>query len=152
MGPMVTFVVRAGTMRSVTLRRLVIGLLLTAGIGIFLLSGRYGVSDPKPLVTDSAVEAFIPANNSPNVPRQTEIGIDLADGWTGKLNINGIDIPDDQLRRNEPLNQLFFTPGPGKEIERLGPGPVFAIATIWRSIASETEADGRQVRWAFSVV
>lgn len=147
-----TFAVRAGTMRGVTLRRLVIGLLLAAGIGIFLLSGRYGVSDPTPPITDSAVEAFTPANASPNVPRQTEIGIDLADGWTGTLSINGLDIPEDQLRRNEPLNQLFFTPGPGMEIEQLRPGAVFVIATIWRPTASETEADGRQVRWAFNVV
>lgn len=149
---MVTFVVRAGTMRGVTLRRLVIGLLLAAGIGIFLLSGRYGVSDSKPKVTDSAVEQYFPTDKSPNVPRQSEIGIDLADGWTGgALIINGIPIPEDQLRRNDPLNQLFFTPGPGTEIEVLRPGPVYAIATIWRPANSETEADGRQVRWAFTV-
>lgn len=133
-------------------RRLVIGLLLALGIGLFLLSGRYGVSDPTPDITDSAVEQFIPGNASPNVPRQSEIGLDLAAGWTGVLSVNGRDIPEDQLRRNEPLNQLFFTPGPGKEIEQLRPGPVYVIATIWRPAANETQADGRQVRWAFNVV
>jgi hypothetical protein len=135
----------------VTLRRLVIGLLFALGIGVFLLSGRYGVSDPKPTVHDSAVEAFIPADKSPDVPRQGEIGIDLASGWTGSFIINGLPIPDDELRRNDPLNQLFFTPGPGKEIDKLPPGPVFVIATIWRPSHGETAADGRQVRWAFTV-
>ena len=138
-------------MASVTLRRLVIGLLLALGIGLFLLSGRYGVSDSKPTVTDSAVEALIPADKSPDVPRQSEIGIDLANGWTGKLIVNGVEIPEDQLRRNDPLNQMFFTPGPGKEIEKLPPGPVYVIAVIWRPTDNQTEADGRQVRWAFTV-
>jgi hypothetical protein len=135
----------------VTLRRVVIGLLLALGVGLFLLSGRYGVSDDSPQATDSAVEQLIPGDKSPNVPRQSEIGIDLATGWTAKLNINGFNIPEDQLRRNEPLNQVFFTPGEGKEIEVLRPGPVFVIATIWRPDLSQTEADGRQVRWAFTV-
>lgn len=148
---MVALAAGAGSIRAVTLRRLVIGLLLVLGIGAFLLSGRYGVSDGKPVVTDSAVEQFMPADKSPNVPRQSEIGIDLAEGWTASLNINGLPIPEDQLRRNEPLSQVFFTPGPGKEIEVLRPGPVYVIATIWRPTEGETQADGRQVRWAFIV-
>lgn len=142
-----------GQTRAVTLRRAVIGLLLAAAAGAWFLAGRYGVDTTEELkVTDAAVEQLIPADASPNVLRQAEIGIDLATGWTGVLAINGVEIPEDQLRRNEPLNQVFYTPGEGKEIERLPAGPVVVVATIWRPVSGETRQDGRQVVWRFTVL
>jgi hypothetical protein len=134
------------------LRRIVISLLLVVAVGMFWLAGRNGDNDPKPTINESAVEALIPADGSPSVLRQAEIGIDLKDGWTGELTINGHFIPEDQLRRNDPLNQLFFTPGPGKEIERFSAGTVIVVASVWRPIDGETRDDGRQVVWRFNVV
>jgi hypothetical protein len=134
------------------IRRVVLTLLVLVGIGMFWLAGRNGNADPKPTVSESAVEALIPADGSPSVLRQAEIGIDLKDGWTGELTINGRYIPDDQIRRNEPLNQLFFTPGPGKEVERLDAGTVIVVASVWRPIDGETREDGRQVVWRFNVL
>ena len=134
------------------LRRLVIGLLLLAALGAFYLAGRNGNTDPPPVATLGAVEALIPANGSPSVVRQAEVGIDLADGWTGELTIDGVFIPDDQIRRNDPLNQLFFTPGEGQEIERLDAGRVLVVASVWRPIDGETREDARQVSWTFSVL
>ena len=140
-------------MAAVTARRIVIGLLLVAAFGAFALAGRYGVDSTEDLTAlDSAVEQLIPGDGSPNVLRQAEIGIDLATGWTGELSINGTPIPDDQLRRNDPLNQLFFTPGEGKEIERLPAGTVVVVASIWRPVAGETRADSRPVVWRFTVL
>jgi hypothetical protein len=133
------------------MRRIVIALLLLSAVGLLYAAGRNGNTDPKPIVTDM-VEAVIPANGSPAVLRQAEIGIDLAAGWTGELNINGVPIPDDQIRRNDPLNQLFFSPGEGKEIEQLGAGRVFVVASIWNFAAGETRDDARQVTWAFTAV
>ena len=134
------------------LRRIVLTLLVFVGIGMFWLAGRNGNADPKPTINEAAVEQLIPADGSPSVLRQAEIGIDLRDGWTGELTINGRFIPDDQIRRNEPLNQLFFTPGPGKEIERLDAGTVIVVASVWRPIDGETREDGRQVVWRFKVL
>lgn len=130
-----------------------IGLLLLAAAGTWALAGRYGVDGTEDIkLTDAAVEQLIPGDGSPNVLRQSEIGIDLATGWTGVLAVNGVEIPEDQYRRNDPLNQVFFTPGEGKEIERLPAGPVIVTATIWRPVQGETRDDGRQVVWRFNVL
>jgi len=134
------------------IRRVVIGLLLLAAVGAFYAAGRNGNTDPEFADATGAVQQLIPAPNSPAVLRQAEIGIDLADGWTGELTINGVFIPDDQLRRVDPLNQILFTPGEGREIERLQAGRVTVIANVWRPIDGETREDGRPVSWSFSVV
>jgi hypothetical protein len=134
------------------IRRLVIGLLLIGAVAAFYAAGVNGNTDPAPDITESAVEALIPENGSPSVLRQAEIGIDLAAGWTGDLTINGVPIPDDQLRRVDPLNQVLFTPGEDKEIERLNAGRVLVVANIWRPVDGETRADARTVAWSFSVV
>lgn len=134
------------------LRKVVIGALLMAAFGAFYAAGRNGNADPEPVLTERAVEELIPAPGSPSVLRQAEIGIDLTDGWTGELTINGVFIPDDQIRRNDPLNQLFFAPGEGKEIERLNAGRVFVVASIWNFAAGETRANARPVSWSFSVL
>ncbi len=134
------------------MRRAVIWLLLVVAVGMFWLAGRNGNADPEPVLTESAVEQLIPADGSPSVLRQAEIGIDLKDGWTAELSVNGTPIPDDQLRRNDPLAQVFFTPGPGKEIQTLPAGQVIVVASVWRPIDGETREDGRQVVWRFSVL
>ena len=136
-----------------TIRRVVLSLLVVAGFGMFWLAGHNGLSGKvPPLATDSAVEALVPSDGSPNVLRQSEIGIDLADGWVATLAINGRDIPDDQLRINAPLNQYFFTPGPGKEIETLNAGTVIVVANIWKPVDGETRKDARQVIWRFRTI
>lgn len=134
------------------LRRVVIGLLLLTAVGLLYVAGRNGTTEPEPILTEGAVEAVIPGNGSPSVLRQAEIGIDLAAGWTGELNINGVPIPEDQLRRVDQLNQLFFMPGEGKEIERLAAGRVLVIASIWKFDEGETREDARQVTWSFTTL
>ena len=134
------------------MRRVVLALLLIVAVGMFWLAGQNGNADPEPTVSESAVEQLIPGDGSPSVLRQAEIGIDLKDGWTAELSVNGVPIPDDQLRRNDALAQVFFTPGPGKEVERFDAGTVIVVASIWRPIDGETREDGRQVVWRFKVL
>jgi hypothetical protein len=139
--------------RGVSVRRLVLTLLVLGAVALFWLAGHVGKSgDIEPTVADSAVEALIPTDGSPNVLRQAEIGIDLTDGWVASLAINGHDIPDDQLRVNAPLNQFFFTPGKGKEIEQYNAGTVIVVASIWKPVDGETRADARQVIWRFRTI
>ena len=136
-----------------TVRRGVLALLLLVAVGAFYAAGHNGKSgDVEPTVTDSAVEELIPADGSPNVLRQAAIGIDLTTGWVASLAINGREIPDDQLTINAPLNQFLFTPGPGKEIERLNAGTVIVVASIWKPVDGETRADARQVVWRFRTI
>ena len=134
------------------LRRVLVVAVLLVAVGLVALSSRYKGEPSDPTTLDSAVQRLIPADESPAALRQAEIGIDLAPGWTAVLTINGVRIPEDEYRRNDPENQIFFTPRRGRVIEELAPGRVVAVATIWRPVDQQTETQGsRQVTWNFRV-
>ncbi|MBA2437658.1 MAG: hypothetical protein H0V52_04805 [Acidimicrobiia bacterium] len=135
---------------SATVRRVVTGAVLLLALGGFVYAFSLGQGSTDIIPTGDAVEQLVPPQGS-QVLRQSEIGIDLAPEWTGVLQINGVEIPEDQLRRVPAQNQVFFTPGPGREIEELPPGPVNVVALIWRPVAGETREDADTVRWSFQV-
>ena len=135
----------------VTRRRVVITALLVFAVGLLVWAARF-TADPQPRAAgriDSAVEQLVPGNGDAAL-RQSQIGVDLEPGWTGVLAVDNQEIPEDQLRRNDPLNQFFFTPGEGRVIEELDPGEHHASALIWRT-ESQTRDDGRTVPWSFRV-
>jgi hypothetical protein len=134
-------------------RRIVTGALLLLALAILVYGGTQKADAPlEASQLDPAVEMFTPVQDSSGNLRQAEIGIDLAPGWTGDLVINGVNIPEDQLRRNEPLNQFFFQPGQGKEISKLPPGLVTATAIIWQPLNGGSRTVGsHSVTWRFSV-
>ena len=134
------------------LRRAVIGGLLLVALGLFVFAGSKGADKVPATSISSAVQFLIPDNGSPSVLRQAEIGIDLEPGWVAVLTINGIEIPEDQYRRVDPENQVFFAPGEGKEIDQLDPGRVTVTALAWRPVDGETRANARPITWSFNVV
>lgn len=131
--------------------KLGVTVLLAFAVGLVWWAGTLRGDPPDPQLLDAAVEHVVPTDGSPAVVRQARIGIDLAPGWTGVLRINGLEIPEDQLDRNDPLNQIFFTPGVGKDIEQLRPGRVVVHALIWRGGFGETRDQARTVTWQFRV-
>lgn len=132
------------------MRRAVYALLIGVAAGLLWWGASLKADPVEPSMVDAAVENLQPPFDSPGAPRQTPITIDLAPGWTGILQVNGIEIPEDQLVRNEPLNQVTFVPGPGQEIEQLPAGRVVVRAIIWRPLAGETRDNGsRVVTWQF---
>ena len=134
------------------LRRFVTTALLLVAGAVLVYGATQKADPPAPTTLDVAVEALTPSRESTGNLRQGEIGIDLASGWTGDLRINGLDIPEDQLRRNDPLNQFFFLPGQGQEIEEVPPGRVVVTAFIWRPLQGESRESGsRSVTWTFTV-
>jgi len=135
----------------ITTRRVVITALLIFAVGLLVWVARFTDDNEEQGVgrIDSAVERVVPGNGDAAL-RQSEIGVDLEAGWTAVLAIDGQEIPEDQLRRNEPLNQVFFMPGAGQVIDELPPGPHQASALIWR-LADQTREDGRTVNWRFRV-
>lgn len=134
------------------LRRVVTTALLLVAGAVLVYGATQKADPPSPTTLDVAVEALTPSRESTGNLRQGEIGIDLAPGWTGDLRINGLDIPEDQLRRNDPLNQFFFLPGQGQEIEEVPPGRVVVTAFIWRPLQGESRESGsRSVTWTFTV-
>jgi hypothetical protein len=134
----------------VTARRVVITAALVLALSAFVYAFTLG-GEREEGPGGGAVEYLVPASGSQTV-RQAEIGIDLVPEWTALLVINGIEIPEDQLRRVDAQNQVFFTPGPGKDIEQLEAGVVQVTALIWRPVAGETRDDAKPVRWSFQVV
>ena len=136
----------------VTRRRVVITALLLFAVGLLWWATTQDADqslEPREGRIDSAVEQVVPGDGDAAL-RQGQIGVDLETGWTAVLAVDGREIPEDQLRRNDPLNQVFFTPGEGQEIEELDPGPHLASALIWRT-ASQTRNEGRTVNWDFRV-
>jgi hypothetical protein len=133
-------------------RRVVIIALLGVAAGLLWWGASLKADEVEPSAIDLAVEQLVPAADSPGVLRQGEIAVDLAPGWTGVLQVNGVEIPEDQLVRNEPLNRISFQPGEGQEIEQLAPGRTVATAIIWRPLAGESRDKGaRALHWEFRV-
>jgi len=95
------------------------------------------------------VEHVFPPDGS-SVLRQVEIGIDLAPGYEGRITVNGIEIPEDELRIVPEQNQVFFMPGPDRVIETLPPGETCVSAVAWESRAGRGHADAT-FRWCFDV-
>jgi hypothetical protein len=60
-----------------------------------------------------------------------DITVDLDDSYTGVLEVDGIEIPEDQLDRIEQLGVISFRPGPGKEIARLRAGENTVVVLYW---------------------
>jgi hypothetical protein len=166
----------AGPAPSSPLRRAVVAALVLLGLGGFVFAFTLGDGGGEPTATDAAVENRIPAPDS-QVLSQSSVEVDLAPGWTGVLQVNGVEIPADQLNcvedcgrplctptapptappasvtgcrpAGDPQNRVYFVPGDGKVIEELPTGPAVATATFWR--VTETRESARTSSWAFRV-
>lgn len=115
-------------------------------------------------VTDPAVVRSVPAPGS-HVLRQSSVGVQLLPGYDGELEIDGVSIPEDQLDgavgpddpaydpqlgiRPNNRNQVFFTPGPGKAVDRYHSGEVHVTARFWN--IADGRSTARSVSWAFFV-
>lgn len=101
----------------------------------------------------SAIVSYQPVPGG-RVLRQSEIGVVLEDGWDGRLTINGVAIPEDEmvgaidpnsdeylslpeeLRDQGPRpnnkNVVMFQPGPGQAITEYDTGTVEVTVRYWR--------------------
>lgn len=96
-----------------------------------------------------SIEQLIPEPDS-QILQQGQVGIDLAPGYEATLQIRDTPIPDDQLTKVGPLNQVFFAPGPGKVFESWPAGQSCVVATFWKTELGPTTAVNR--RWCFTVL
>lgn len=81
---------------------------------------------------------------------QSEVSFDLADGYTGRLYINGEVVPEDQLEIVLSLGQFTFRPGPGQIIEKFEAGTHSAQVVYWEADKPEP-AQPQTYRWDFRV-
>lgn len=100
--------------------------------------------------------------------RQTEVGAELEVGYDGRLTVNGVAIPEEDMEgavdpstvseenlqrygiRPQNRNRVIFRPGPGKVIEELEPGEV-TITLRWFPDRREDQGGG-VVTWTITVV
>ena len=140
-----------------TPRRVAITVVLAAALfGIaYAASAGTGVEDRAPVLT--AVEDRFPPQDSIAL-QQDAVGVDLAPGWTGRLIIGGVEIPPDQTNcfdcpapesGPDPLNRVFFRPGPGKAYEVFPTGRLCATAVIWPETLGPEQS--QQIDWCFRV-
>lgn len=127
-------------------RKYGVGILVLAG----LLVGFLAVvvrDNPTPPTIDQVVEELFPARGD-EVLSQSTVGIDLIEGYTAELTINGVAIPESQLRRVEALNQVTFRPDDGNVLAKLQPDQNCAVALYWP--LAQGRAAARSLTWCFT--
>ena len=145
---------------------------LAIAVGIVLIGFALARSVTGDEVTNlpSAVEDITPAPDAVQVLQQTQVVVDLAEGYEGRLVID--DVPLQTIRLDElgtldvePGEQLdvppgvvfepgngtlTFTPGGDAPIERFDPGSHTVQVIFWRTVEGEERA--RSYTWAFSTI
>jgi hypothetical protein len=117
-----------------------------------------------------AIETVSPAPDAVQVLAQTQVIVDLAEGYEGRLTIDDVAFntmrigqfmdedadPGDQVEVPagvvfEPGNgTLTFTPGPGLDIERFDDG-IHAVTVVYWTV-EDGDDDARSYSWSFNVV
>lgn len=132
------------TPRRILLSLLTVGALALIGIGFSMTEE----PDRGEQIYDAAVRQVFPSGGELDL-RQSSIGFQLAPEYTGRLQVDGLDIPDDQMQYQVGLNIWLFRPGPDTETGALRPGRHTARAIFWQRDA--TEAESRSYSWSFNV-
>jgi hypothetical protein len=107
----------------------VIALAAVVNLGIVLLAtSDTSVNGRPPL--PSAITTIAPERGELVRPQDT-ITVDIRDDLTGVLVLDGVEIPEDQVSRVDPLSIIEFRPGPGKELRRFAAGTHTVAVRYW---------------------
>ncbi len=114
-----------------------------------------------------AIESITPVRDAAQVPSQTEVFVDLLEGYEASLTVDGIEletirldelaVPDGQQAPTpttavyEPGNATIrFAPAEGAPIESFAPGSHTATVVYWKSVDGPGAA--RSFTWSFDTV
>ncbi len=137
-----------------TLLRRVLAAVVVLGAlgGLVYACGKVDTGEPGEVTAsgDDAIERLIPPPGS-EILRQEAVGVDLASGWTGTLQVNGVDIPEDQVDDDDLASTgvLTYTVGEDKAVERFEAGE--NCATVVYRRVEDAPADSRSRTWCFNV-
>ncbi|MGH9244692.1 MAG: hypothetical protein ACRD29_10315 [Acidimicrobiales bacterium] len=133
-------------------RRVVITLIVVACVGGLVLAVQQadtGEPDNTTAGDPDVVEFLVPRQGAEAL-QQSVVAADLAAGWTGTLVVNGTEIPENQLSRDQGQNIVEYRPGPGRAITQLPPGRNCAQVIVWP--VNESRARARTpIEWCFEV-
>ena len=131
------FVIRIGVVFAV----------LALGAALLVLAARQD-SDAVPTLPD-AIESVTPTPNAIADP-MTQIGANLNDTYTGVLQFDGVEIPEDQLARIVELGQVSFDPGDEREFTEFDAGQHTVTVVYWHQTETR-ENDAHTFAWHFRV-
>ncbi len=131
--------------RPPRLRMAVITLVAAAAIGGLVYVGSESETQPGP-VRPAEVEMVTPEGGNLDL-RQVTIAADLAPGYTGYLELDGVEVPGDDLQRVDALNQIILKPQPESDYAELDPGSHCATV-VYRRIGV-VDDQPRSYRWCF---
>lgn len=132
-------------------RVLIAALVAVAFLALYAGIRSTDTGEDDPTGRPDVVERLVPRAGD-EVIRQAELGIDLAPGYEGALSLNGVAIPTEELRLVPEQNQVFFTPGEGKAVERLLAGRNCATATVWKSSLGPGTPSDQTFTWCFDAL
>lgn len=129
-------------------RVVIVAVLAVAGLCLYI-AGRSG-ADSDPVASGaSAVESYQPSPGG-RVLRQSEVGVVLREGYDGRITIDGVAIPEEQMvgavdpdspeydpeagPRPNTKNIVKFQPGPGKALTEYATGSVEITIRYWRIV------------------
>lgn len=136
--------------------------LLLAALGVVMVVMAVYVYDNSVTGLDQAslskpeyVERLIPESGS-DVLRQSNVGIDLKEGYDAYLVINGVKITneankedDDGLIKAPTLGTVEYRPGPGRRIKALDTPRQCVDAWVWKKL--DGPSNPQQISWCFNV-
>jgi hypothetical protein len=147
-------------------RRVFIVLVIAFGVWLLMVAAGRDDASLEKGTGNPRVAMQIPLPDG-QAQRQTQVGVELVEGYTGVLAINGTPIPEDQLDgardpasmspeelkkygvRPNNRNRLIFTPGPGKVFEAIPLGEVTVTVNYYRD--RQVGAEGGTYTWSFEV-
>lgn len=133
-------------MPSTRTRRLIIIAMLSTAAVLFAIAVIVFRDTPSSTSLPIAIREVSPAPMS-NVFLQQDVRVDLASGYTGIIDINGVPIPETQVIENVGLNRLTFRPGPGQVLERLFTERNCVRIEYW--LISEGQNNSQMFTWCF---
>lgn len=111
--------------------------------------GGVPAGDASGTVQPATIESISPSPDDLVGPRP-DIAVDLANGYTGVIQVDGIEIPNDQTIRVDSLGQFTFRPGPDYDIEAFEPG-VHTVRVIYWPVTSTRSDSANTFDWSFRV-
>ena len=120
-----------------------LGLALFAVVGAAWALSSDGEATPPPAV----VELISPAPDA-IVLRQTRVVVDLLSGYAVQIEVDGMAVPQAELRVSEALGRYEWEPGAGKIIDEWTPGS-HTISISWNTAAGLPDIGS--YTWTFRV-
>lgn len=156
--------------RRVNRELLLVSLALSIGLVLIGIGVLRSVTGDEVTNLPDAIEEISPTPDAQQVLQQTDVVVDLAEGYEGELTIDGLALPTIRLDELPTLNAepgeqieippgvifepgngtLRFRPAEGAGIESFEPGAHSVVVTYWRT--EEGRDAARSHGWTFVVI